>query len=485
MASDLIFTLSTSSSIDSLDSMSEMIDSLDLNGIPKEEKKKNKGLYGISEKPSSGMLRMGGFILKDTIARGLVSTIKTAIGPDQKSTVVLKLIDRGRLTKKGIPTDQILQESALELLKYTRHPNIVQVAKFKVSSTQIAIVMEALNPRPVATVIASPSISHTFNELSCQIILAGLASAIDYIHKKNFILRSLNHENVLLADGTQPDPAFWRPKLVGFGFMTPNSPPPTSKVGSKLFIAPEMETGNYSEKVDIFALGVYMFLIMTGLPPQFSPEGVIQFYPSLWKRYHYEGTQMIEKMMSFNPSERPSADLIVHSSWMKKPGETSGTEAKHILKVTLDKFATDSEQIDYVRVSTKSSGFNIFSWKKKESKKPEEVDDKGRVKVAEVGDQSNWPKNIHKVKVRGTSIALFYANNKFWALANSCVHAAGPLDQGDIEDVDGSPCARCPIHGFKFNLETGYTKTKKYKQKVFPVTIHNDSKGKSSVWIDL
>lgn len=41
------------------------------------------------------------------------------------------------------------------------------------------------------------------------------------------------------------------------------------------------------------------------------------------------------------------------------------------------------------------------------------------------------------------------------AMDNTCFHANGPLDQGDIEDIDGRICIVCPVHFYQFDLRTG------------------------------
>ncbi len=41
------------------------------------------------------------------------------------------------------------------------------------------------------------------------------------------------------------------------------------------------------------------------------------------------------------------------------------------------------------------------------------------------------------------------------ALADTCSHLAGPLHEGDLVDVQGSACIRCPWHGSTFRLDDG------------------------------
>uniref|UniRef100_A0A0B6Z049 Rieske domain-containing protein n=1 Tax=Arion vulgaris TaxID=1028688 RepID=A0A0B6Z049_9EUPU len=56
----------------------------------------------------------------------------------------------------------------------------------------------------------------------------------------------------------------------------------------------------------------------------------------------------------------------------------------------------------------------------------------------------------------GPLLALFcVAPDRFFLTDTSCPHAGGPLDQGDIEDIDGSVRVVCPLHDYSFDLVTG------------------------------
>ncbi|KAI8503148.1 hypothetical protein Bbelb_189690 [Branchiostoma belcheri] len=56
---------------------------------------------------------------------------------------------------------------------------------------------------------------------------------------------------------------------------------------------------------------------------------------------------------------------------------------------------------------------------------------------------------------RSQDVALFYVGEKFYALEASCAHAEGPLDQGDIEELNGCYTVVCPLHFYEFDLSTG------------------------------
>lgn len=55
------------------------------------------------------------------------------------------------------------------------------------------------------------------------------------------------------------------------------------------------------------------------------------------------------------------------------------------------------------------------------------------------------------VDADGTRVVLFRRGHQIDALAATCTHAGGPLDQGEVSDG----CVRCPWHGSVFALTSG------------------------------
>jgi len=49
-------------------------------------------------------------------------------------------------------------------------------------------------------------------------------------------------------------------------------------------------------------------------------------------------------------------------------------------------------------------------------------------------------------------VALFNVDGELFALDNTCPHAGGPLGEGTLQ----GDLVRCPWHGWKFNVRTGY-----------------------------
>eukprot|EP00754_Rhynchopus_humris_P037383 Rhum_TRINITY_DN19609_c0_g1::Rhum_TRINITY_DN19609_c0_g1_i1::g.170313::m.170313 len=61
--------------------------------------------------------------------------------------------------------------------------------------------------------------------------------------------------------------------------------------------------------------------------------------------------------------------------------------------------------------------------------------------------------------LNGRYVTLFQygepGKHEYFCMDTSCYHAGGSLALGDIEEVNGVPCVKCPIHQFRISLKDG------------------------------
>lgn len=73
------------------------------------------------------------------------------------------------------------------------------------------------------------------------------------------------------------------------------------------------------------------------------------------------------------------------------------------------------------------------------------------------------------IEVKRRSVLLCRSGNNIFAVANRCSHQAKPLEGGRVRDN----CITCPMHGERFDLETGKPQGKltRVPVAVYPVRI--------------
>ncbi len=67
------------------------------------------------------------------------------------------------------------------------------------------------------------------------------------------------------------------------------------------------------------------------------------------------------------------------------------------------------------------------------------------------GVKSPEPGHAIRVNVDGTDVAVFNQGGRLFAIAATCTHEGGPLDEGDVESLR----VTCPWHGSVFDIQTG------------------------------
>jgi len=58
---------------------------------------------------------------------------------------------------------------------------------------------------------------------------------------------------------------------------------------------------------------------------------------------------------------------------------------------------------------------------------------------------------MKKVNVGGEDVLVANVDGQFYAIASSCTHQGGPLDEGELEGT----MVTCPWHGGQFDVTTG------------------------------
>lgn len=103
-------------------------------------------------------------------------------------------------------------------------------------------------------------------------IMRDLFEATDYIHKAAIVHRDLKPENIMV--NFENDMELQSLKIIDFGFATYVQEIKKSKLclGTLNYMAPESFTGVYDHRVDIFALGVILYFILSGNLPFYSDD---------------------------------------------------------------------------------------------------------------------------------------------------------------------------------------------------------------------
>mmetsp|Transcript_22740 Transcript_22740/g.35016 ORF Transcript_22740/g.35016 Transcript_22740/m.35016 type:complete len:169 (-) Transcript_22740:894-1400(-) len=155
-----------------------------------------------------------------------------------------------------------LQLQELKVLQQSDHPNIIKVFELAEDRKNFFIVTEYLKGGELYNRILKEK---QFSERKAAQILHQVLRGLNYMHKRNYAHRDIKPENILMQDSESLDL-----KIADFGFATAfnQTDKLKQKLGSPLYMAPEIVRGDqYTSAVDIWALGVIGFIMLSGRPP--------------------------------------------------------------------------------------------------------------------------------------------------------------------------------------------------------------------------
>lgn len=109
-------------------------------------------------------------------------------------------------------------------------------------------------------------------------------------------------------------------KLIDFGFA--KSVPEGSKLlglcGTPGYMAPEIHHGTYGKPVDMFSIGVILYILLCGFPP-FEDDDSYEFdYPSPeWDEISDSAKDLINHLIVMDPQQRYTVDQTLKHMWIK------------------------------------------------------------------------------------------------------------------------------------------------------------------------
>ena len=167
--------------------------------------------------------------------------------------------------------------------------------------------------------------------------------ALNYMHRKGVVHRDLKMENVMVEIEQDEDGnSIIICKLTDFGFATllEGGAGSKQKLGTPLYMAPEIINGEvYDSKVDIWALGVLTYCLLSGGRFPFDDRTLYQLkhkirnaQPDLSFVDRYSNADSLRNFMqqclNKNKDERASAADLLQHEWLTGVYNHAKTELK-------------------------------------------------------------------------------------------------------------------------------------------------------------
>lgn len=305
--------------------------------VDKEQFEKNKANFDFKKIVSNFILKKDYFITHKTTDIFLDYDIDDKQIGEGSFGVVYKAVEKGTKAVRAIK--QIFNEnitnydgfmSEVSALKTLDHPNVVKLFEVYQDKNCVFLVLEYLDGGELFDYIADRD---HLTEADAARFFKQMMSAIIYCHKNRICHRDLKPDNFMLA--SKDKDAYV--KLIDFGLSRSfykfhgegkaQVIRMETKVGTSLYMAPEVLTKNYSSACDTWSLGVILYIMLCGSPPFDGDEDQeiftaiknldYDFSDEIWDSISEEAKDLVSKILVFEKNRITPKEALNHP-WVQK-----------------------------------------------------------------------------------------------------------------------------------------------------------------------
>ena len=257
----------------------------------------------------------------ELIGSGQYGTVRLA---HKKNDSLTSLYAIKSMTKKLIyeeTIEKIIKE--VEILSTLDHPCIIRLLETYNDDRYFHIVMEYAKGNDLFDMLIKKG---NFSEDLTSRIIFKILSGLSYCHSKNICHRDIKAENIIFSNSSNNLDV----KILDFGLSRMNkiNEMMHTVLGTPYYVAPEVLQGNYTEKCDIWSVGVLTYIMLCGEPPFNGKSTQLIFDSVLNKKLDFnnekfgnvsnEAIDFIKKCLEKDISKRPTAHDLLTESWFHK-----------------------------------------------------------------------------------------------------------------------------------------------------------------------
>lgn len=198
------------------------------------------------------------------------------------------------------------------------HPGVVTLKAVYEDSESFHLVMELCSG---GRLIDQMTKEGRYSEQRAANIFKELMMVIKYCHDMGVVHRDVKPENILLTTSGKI-------KLADFGLAVriTNGQSLAGLAGSPAYVAPEVLTGNYSEKVDVWSAGILLHALLVGVLP-FQGDSLedvfeaiktvqLNFHTGIWDSVSKPARDLLERILTRNADSRITAEEVLSHPWI-------------------------------------------------------------------------------------------------------------------------------------------------------------------------
>lgn len=209
----------------------------------------------------------------------------------------------------------------------THHPYIVRLEDVYEDAQHVHLVTELCTGGELYDKVVALTLTPQkhFNEATAARIVRNILSALSYLHEvKHIVHRDLKASNFLFVSPKHPTLI----KIIDFGLSRVHEKQDVmrSRVGTPYYVAPEVLTSDYTNKCDVWSIGVIAYMLVSGTLPflaederqtiQLVQHAEVAFDKNRWQGISEQAKEFVSYLLQKDPEQRPTAREAMHHEWI-------------------------------------------------------------------------------------------------------------------------------------------------------------------------
>ncbi|XP_077061228.1 calcium/calmodulin-dependent protein kinase type II delta 2 chain isoform X7 [Siphateles boraxobius] len=257
--------------------------------------------------------------LFEELGKGAFSVVRRCVKISSGQEYAAKIIN----TKKLSARDHQKLEREARICRLLKHPNIVRLHESISEEGFHYLVFDLVTGGELFEDIVA---REYYSEADASHCIQQILESVHHCHVNGIVHRDLKPENLLLASKMKGAAV----KLADFGLaieVQGDQQAWFGFAGTPGYLSPEvLRKDPYGKPVDMWACGVILYILLVGYPPFWDEDqhrlyqqikaGAYDFPSPEWDTVTPEAKDLINKMLTINPSKRITASEALKHPWI-------------------------------------------------------------------------------------------------------------------------------------------------------------------------
>mmetsp|Transcript_38648 Transcript_38648/g.98854 ORF Transcript_38648/g.98854 Transcript_38648/m.98854 type:complete len:378 (+) Transcript_38648:371-1504(+) len=257
-----------------------------------------------------------------TVGVGGFAVVKKCRDKQTDAQLAVKIVDRSRYSTGD---NSLARE--IEVLTQIDHPNCIKLFAVYLTERKVYIVTELVDGGELLDRVTEKG---NYSESDAVHIFKQILEGVAYLHARGIVHRDLKLENLIMQNDRDDSPV----KIADFGLSKffDRETLLQTMCGSPQYVAPEVlsvgseGTHDYTPAVDMWSLGVILFILLSGYSPFDDENDAVLFEKikagqyddddPIWDNISDEAKDLSFALLTVDVGKRPTAAEALNHPWL-------------------------------------------------------------------------------------------------------------------------------------------------------------------------